>query len=54
MGHLTKIANSLVQSSEKGPNALLIGQLLKGEDTELIERSTAVLLREKKKVKFLV
>lgn len=29
MGHLTKIANSLVQSSEKGPNALLIGQLLK-------------------------
>ncbi|KAM9299406.1 serine/threonine-protein phosphatase 6 regulatory subunit 1 [Gastrophryne carolinensis] len=29
MGHLTKIANALVQSSEKGPNTLLIGQLLK-------------------------
>ncbi|XP_075046181.1 serine/threonine-protein phosphatase 6 regulatory subunit 1 isoform X2 [Mixophyes fleayi] len=29
MGHLTKIANSLVHSSEKGPNASLIGQLIK-------------------------
>ncbi|XP_040181662.1 serine/threonine-protein phosphatase 6 regulatory subunit 1 isoform X2 [Rana temporaria] len=29
MGHLTKIANALVQSSEKGPNVLLIGQLIK-------------------------
>lgn len=33
MGHLTKIANSLVHSSEKGPNASLIGQLIK----ELLE-----------------
>ncbi|XP_069804488.1 serine/threonine-protein phosphatase 6 regulatory subunit 1 isoform X2 [Dendropsophus ebraccatus] len=29
MGHLTKIANSLVQSSEKGPNMALISQLIK-------------------------
>ncbi|XP_063798894.1 serine/threonine-protein phosphatase 6 regulatory subunit 1 isoform X2 [Pseudophryne corroboree] len=29
MGHLTKIANSLVNSSEKGPNASLICQLIK-------------------------
>ncbi|KAG9460615.1 hypothetical protein GDO78_020668, partial [Eleutherodactylus coqui] len=29
MGHLTKIANALVQSSEKGPNTALIIQLVK-------------------------
>ncbi|KAM4015924.1 serine/threonine-protein phosphatase 6 regulatory subunit 1 isoform 2-T2 [Anomaloglossus baeobatrachus] len=29
MGHLTKIANALVQSSEKGPNNALIVQLIK-------------------------
>ncbi|KAG8568004.1 hypothetical protein GDO81_013861 [Engystomops pustulosus] len=29
MGHLTKIANSLVQNAEKGPNNVLIGQLVK-------------------------
>ncbi|XP_075461553.1 serine/threonine-protein phosphatase 6 regulatory subunit 1 isoform X2 [Ascaphus truei] len=29
MGHLTKIANSLVQSSEKGPNMSFVGQLIK-------------------------
>ncbi|KAE8593953.1 hypothetical protein XENTR_v10019384 [Xenopus tropicalis] len=29
MGHLTKIANSVVQSSEKGPNVSLVGQLIK-------------------------
>ncbi|XP_018426627.1 PREDICTED: serine/threonine-protein phosphatase 6 regulatory subunit 1-like, partial [Nanorana parkeri] len=33
MGHLTKIANALVQSSEKGHNASLVGQLIK----ELLE-----------------
>ncbi|KAG9481601.1 hypothetical protein GDO78_010700 [Eleutherodactylus coqui] len=31
MGHLTKIANALVQSSEKGPNTELIIQLVKGD-----------------------
>lgn len=29
MGHLTKIANTLVQSSEKGPNASHVGELIK-------------------------
>ncbi|KAM4651223.1 serine/threonine-protein phosphatase 6 regulatory subunit 1 isoform 2-T2 [Discoglossus pictus] len=29
MGHLTKIANALVQSSEKGPNVSIVGQLIK-------------------------
>ncbi|OCT70945.1 serine/threonine-protein phosphatase 6 regulatory subunit 1 isoform X2 [Xenopus laevis] len=29
MGHLTKIANSVVQSSEKGPNVSLVEQLIK-------------------------
>ncbi|XP_039365896.1 serine/threonine-protein phosphatase 6 regulatory subunit 1 isoform X3 [Mauremys reevesii] len=29
MGHLTRIANALVQSSEKGPHVALVGQLLK-------------------------
>lgn len=29
MGHLTKVANALVQSSEKGPNSALILQLIK-------------------------
>ncbi|KAG8434102.1 hypothetical protein GDO86_012466 [Hymenochirus boettgeri] len=29
MGHLTKIANAVVQSSEKGPNVNLVGQLIK-------------------------
>lgn len=31
MGHLTRVANALVQSAEKGPNAEQLGQLLKGE-----------------------
>ncbi|XP_049642961.1 serine/threonine-protein phosphatase 6 regulatory subunit 1 isoform X1 [Suncus etruscus] len=29
MGHLTRVANALVQSAEKGPNAEQLGQLLK-------------------------
>lgn len=31
MGHLTRLANALVQNAEKGPNAEQLGQLLKGE-----------------------
>lgn len=31
MGHLTRVANALVQNTEKGPNAEQLGQLLKGE-----------------------
>lgn len=31
MGHLTRVANALVQNVEKGPNAEQLGQLLKGE-----------------------
>lgn len=31
MGHLTSVANALVQNSEKGPNAEQLQQLLKGE-----------------------
>lgn len=31
MGHLTRLANALVQNTEKGPNAEQLGQLLKGE-----------------------
>ncbi|XP_040288309.1 serine/threonine-protein phosphatase 6 regulatory subunit 1 isoform X1 [Bufo bufo] len=38
MGHLTKIANSLVQSSEKGPNTAFISQLLKELPDEQQER----------------
>ncbi|XP_053546676.1 serine/threonine-protein phosphatase 6 regulatory subunit 1 isoform X2 [Bombina bombina] len=44
MGHLTKIANALVQSSEKGPNVSLIGQLIKdfsGEEQEHWENFTS-------------
>ncbi|XP_078511165.1 serine/threonine-protein phosphatase 6 regulatory subunit 1 isoform X4 [Lissotriton helveticus] len=29
MGHLTRMANALVQSAEKGPNVLLLGHMLK-------------------------
>ncbi|XP_075696038.1 serine/threonine-protein phosphatase 6 regulatory subunit 1 isoform X2 [Rhinoderma darwinii] len=38
MGHLTKIANALVQSSEKGPNTSLISQLIKEFPDEQQER----------------
>uniref|UniRef100_G3TP75 Protein phosphatase 6 regulatory subunit 1 n=1 Tax=Loxodonta africana TaxID=9785 RepID=G3TP75_LOXAF len=31
MGHLTRVANALVQNTEKGPNAEQLGQLLKAE-----------------------
>lgn len=31
MGHLTRLANALVQNTEKGPNAEQLGRLLKGE-----------------------
>lgn len=30
MGHLTRIANCIVHSTEKGPNSALVQQLLKG------------------------
>ncbi|XP_036601772.1 serine/threonine-protein phosphatase 6 regulatory subunit 1 isoform X2 [Trichosurus vulpecula] len=41
MGHLTRIANAVVQSAEKGPNAALVGQLLRellGEQQQLWEK----------------
>nr|XP_042703290.1 serine/threonine-protein phosphatase 6 regulatory subunit 1 [Chrysemys picta bellii] len=38
MGHLTRIANALVQSSEKGPHVALVGQLLKELPEEEQER----------------
>uniref|UniRef100_A0A8C5MTT5 Protein phosphatase 6 regulatory subunit 1 n=1 Tax=Leptobrachium leishanense TaxID=445787 RepID=A0A8C5MTT5_9ANUR len=38
MGHLTKIANALVQSSEKGPNVTLIAQLIKDLSEEEQEK----------------
>lgn len=38
MGHLTKIANAVVQSSEKGSNTALIGQLIKEFPDEQQER----------------
>ncbi|XP_072463722.1 serine/threonine-protein phosphatase 6 regulatory subunit 1 isoform X4 [Notamacropus eugenii] len=41
MGHLTRIANAVVQSAEKGPNAALVGQLLPellGEQQQLWEK----------------
>ena len=31
MGHLTRVANAVVQNAEQGPNAEQLGQLLKGE-----------------------
>ncbi|KAM5132468.1 serine/threonine-protein phosphatase 6 regulatory subunit 1 isoform 2-T2 [Mantella aurantiaca] len=52
MGHLTKIANSLVQSSEKGPNASLIEQLIKElseEQQELWENFVSGSLSETNK-----
>ncbi|XP_053308544.1 serine/threonine-protein phosphatase 6 regulatory subunit 1 isoform X2 [Spea bombifrons] len=38
MGHLTKIANALVHSSEKGPNVTLVAQLIKDLPEEEQER----------------
>ncbi|XP_067408186.1 serine/threonine-protein phosphatase 6 regulatory subunit 1 isoform X2 [Emydura macquarii macquarii] len=38
MGHLTRIANALAQSAEKGPHVALIGQLLKELPEEEQER----------------
>nr|XP_020859248.1 serine/threonine-protein phosphatase 6 regulatory subunit 1 isoform X4 [Phascolarctos cinereus] len=41
MGHLTRIANAVVQSAEEGPNAALVGQLLPellGEQQQLWEK----------------
>lgn len=38
MGHLTKIANAVVQSSEKGSNTALIGELIKEFPDEQQER----------------
>ncbi|KAM3923293.1 serine/threonine-protein phosphatase 6 regulatory subunit 1 isoform 2-T2 [Leptodactylus fuscus] len=38
MGHLTKMANSLVQSSEKGPNCALLSELIKELPDEEQER----------------
>ncbi|XP_076986855.1 serine/threonine-protein phosphatase 6 regulatory subunit 1 isoform X3 [Tamandua tetradactyla] len=38
MGHLTRIANAVVQSTEKGPNAEQLGQLLKELPGEQLER----------------
>lgn len=32
MGHLTRVANAVVQNAEQGPNAEQLGQLLKGEE----------------------
>lgn len=40
MGHLTRMANALVQSTEKGPNAEQLGQLLKGEGPQASLRGT--------------
>jgi len=30
MGHLTRIANCIVHSTDKGPNSTLVQQLIKG------------------------
>lgn len=38
MGHLTRVANALVQNTEQGPNAEQLGQLLKGEARAAGER----------------
>ncbi|XP_036288404.1 serine/threonine-protein phosphatase 6 regulatory subunit 1 isoform X5 [Pipistrellus kuhlii] len=38
MGHLTRMANALVQSAEKGPNAEQLGQLLKEMSAEQQEQ----------------
>ncbi|XP_058530133.1 serine/threonine-protein phosphatase 6 regulatory subunit 1 isoform X2 [Ochotona princeps] len=38
MGHLTRVANALVQNTEKGPNAEQLGQLLKELPAEQQER----------------
>uniref|UniRef100_F6T903 Protein phosphatase 6 regulatory subunit 1 n=1 Tax=Ornithorhynchus anatinus TaxID=9258 RepID=F6T903_ORNAN len=38
MGHLTRMANAVVQSMEAGPNAALLGQLLRELPTEEQER----------------
>ncbi|XP_057567095.1 serine/threonine-protein phosphatase 6 regulatory subunit 1 isoform X5 [Hippopotamus amphibius kiboko] len=38
MGHLTRVANALMQNSEKGPNAEQLGQLLKELPEEQRER----------------
>ncbi|XP_010615229.1 serine/threonine-protein phosphatase 6 regulatory subunit 1 isoform X1 [Fukomys damarensis] len=38
MGHLTRVANALVQNAEQGPNAEQLGQLLKELPGEQLER----------------
>ncbi|XP_069755771.1 serine/threonine-protein phosphatase 6 regulatory subunit 3 isoform X3 [Narcine bancroftii] len=38
MGHLTRIANAVVHNAEKGPNSVLINQLLKDLDENYRER----------------
>lgn len=38
MGHLTRVANALVQNTEQGPNAEQLGQLLKELPGEQLER----------------
>uniref|UniRef100_A0A8C0KVA6 Protein phosphatase 6 regulatory subunit 1 n=1 Tax=Canis lupus dingo TaxID=286419 RepID=A0A8C0KVA6_CANLU len=52
MGHLTRLANALVQNTEKGPNAEQLGQLLKelpGEQQERWEAFVAGPLAETNK-----
>ncbi len=39
MGHLTRIANSIVHNCDKGPNGLQIQQLISGEKVPLSEGS---------------
>lgn len=38
MGHLTRVANAVVQNAEQGPNAEQLGQLLKGEAWGWLEK----------------
>ena len=35
MGHLTRIANCIVHSTDKGPNSTLVQQLIKGNGNAL-------------------
>ncbi|KAF6288848.1 protein phosphatase 6 regulatory subunit 1 [Rhinolophus ferrumequinum] len=52
MGHLTRVANALVQNTEKGPNAEQLGQLLKelpGEQQEQWEAFVSGALAETNK-----
>lgn len=44
MGHLTRIANSIVHNCDKGPNGPQIQQLISGEELHFFECSSSTIM----------